>query len=32
MGKLVWGWGAVYAAGVAVYAMYLLKRYVFTKR
>jgi hypothetical protein len=32
MGNLIWGWSVVYAIGVAVYAMYLVKRYFWSSK
>jgi len=32
MGKIIWGWSAVYAVGVAIYAVFLLKRYLLSNK
>jgi hypothetical protein len=32
MGKLIWGWGVVYGVGVAIYGLYLLKKYVLSRK
>ena len=32
MGKIVWGWGVVYAIGVAIYGIYFIKKNILTKK
>ena len=32
MGKIIWGWSAVYAVGVAVYALFMVKRYLLSSK
>jgi len=32
MGKIIWGWSAVYAVGVAIYAVFLVKRYLLSNK